>query len=114
MAVRVTAVALSGLSERTVKSWATKAAQALRRPKADIAVVFTDPKAIRRLNRDYGGRDKTTDVLSFPAGMADDLGDIFIAPAVAKKKAAERGTDGKSYLALLIVHGVLHLGGYDH
>lgn len=114
MAVRVSSAKLSGLSERFVKIWAKKAAQILGRPHSDIAVIFVDAKKIRSLNRQYRRQDKATDVLSFPADSDADLGDIFIAPAVAQIKARARGMDDKSYLTLLIVHSVLHLGGYDH
>lgn len=69
---------------------------------------------MRRLNREYRGKDKPTDVLSFALAEKGELGDIFIAPSVAVAKAVKRGQDYKSYLALLIVHSVLHLGGYDH
>jgi len=114
MPVRVTASKLSGMSERWVKGWAKRAAVALKRSEDDIAVVFTGAPKMRKLNREYRHIDRPTDVLSFPASEKGELGDIFIAPSVAKKKAALRGEDYREYLALLIVHSVLHLGGHDH
>jgi len=86
----------------------------LRRSNDDIAVVFVGKAKIKALNKRYRAIDKVTDVLSFPAGEKGDLGDIFIAPAVARARAAARGSSYKDHLALLIVHSVLHLAGYDH
>jgi probable rRNA maturation factor len=114
MAIRVIAVRSSGVSERVVIGLAKKAARAMGRPEDDIAVVFTNANAMRKLNHAYRGKDRTTDVLSFPADAEGELGDIFIAPVVARVKAEERGVGYREYLALLIVHSVLHLGGYDH
>ena len=114
MAVRVTAAGSSGFGEQWVKNWAKKTAFALGRPKDDIGIVFVGATKIRTLNREYRAKDRPTDVLSFPADGGADMGDIFIAPAIARVKAAERGSRYKDYLALLIVHSVLHLGGYDH
>jgi probable rRNA maturation factor len=105
---------LSGFSEQWVKNWARKTALALRRSDDDITVAFTGEAKIRALNKKYRSIDKATDVLSFPADREGDMGDIFIAPAFARAKAAERGSSYKDYLALLIVHSVLHLAGYDH
>jgi len=114
MAVSIFAAKTSGVSASWVAVRAKKAAKALGRSRDDIAVVFTDARKMRKLNREYRGKNKTTDVLSFPADTGGDLGDIFIAPAVAKARAAGRGAEYREYLALLIVHSVLHLGGYDH
>ena len=86
----------------------------MNRPDDDIAIVFTNAEAMRKLNHTYRGKDRTTDVLSFSADMDGELGDIFIAPSVARVKAKGRGAGYCEYLALLIVHSVLHLGGYDH
>lgn len=89
-------------------------------------VLFVDEATIHELNREHMGKDRPTDVLSFPldgaeAAHADDLiGDIVVCPTVAAANAAEhegqghhRGTTDDE-LALLIVHGVLHLLGHDH
>jgi probable rRNA maturation factor len=114
MAVRVILPQLAGVSKRWVAGWAKKTAKALGRPNDDVAINFLSAKAIQKLNREYRKKNQATDVLSFPSGMEDDLGDVFISPAVAKVKAAGRGESYCDYLALLIVHSVLHLDGYDH
>ena len=85
-----------------------------------VALVGTDEMA--RLNVQYRGTEGPTDVLSFgcddpcPAepGEPVTLGDVIIAPDVALAQAAEFGTTAESELNLLLVHGVLHLLGYDH
>lgn len=97
-----------------VKKLAKLAAGALGRENDDIAVVFVLPGKMTKLNSSYRHKDGATDVLSFPAETSGDLGDIFICASEAKKKAKLRAMAEREYLALLIVHSVLHLGGYDH
>jgi rRNA maturation RNase YbeY len=76
---------------------------------------------MREMNMTYRGIDRTTDVLSFsqlegPLSQHEsaELGDIVISPAQAKRHAGERGWTFNQELALLLVHGLLHLIGYDH
>jgi probable rRNA maturation factor len=114
MPIRIKGVGAARISSRLVVRWAKAAAKAIRRPAADMAIVFVGSKEIRRLNAAYRRKPKATDVLSFPADRREDLGDIFIAPAEARKKAAKRGMSYRDYLQLLVVHSILHLGGYDH
>lgn len=114
MAVRIERARIAGLRGERVRGWANKAAASLGRENDDLAIVFTDAKKIKKLNREYRKRDEPTDVLSFPAGEKGDMGDIFICTSIARKKAVARGDDHESYLKLLVVHSVLHLGGYDH
>ncbi len=87
-----------------------------------VSVRVTDSRAVRRLNRRFRGEDSTTDVLSFntdfdglrrPDGAAE-LGEIVIALPVAARGANERGVSLAEELALLTVHGTLHLLGFDH
>jgi len=75
----------------------------------------------RRLNRDWRGKDKPTNVLSFPAGepVAADgesvlLGDIVICAPVIRREAREQGKRPAAHWAHMVIHGVLHLAGYDH
>ena len=84
---------------------------------AELSVVLCDDAFIRRLNAQWRGKDKATNVLSFPApdAMRDRiLGDIVVAYETSAGEAAERGTPLAGYLSHLIVHGVLHLLGLDH
>jgi probable rRNA maturation factor len=89
--------------------------------RGSVAVLVTDDAGIHRLNRDYRGVDRPTDVLSFPSAEGesvpadgDFLGDIAISLERAKEQAAEYGHTLKRELSFLAVHGTLHLLGYDH
>lgn len=88
----------------------------------EVAVLFTDDAAIARINAEWRGKDKPTNVLSFPAppgmpvpeGEPRFLGDIVLAHGVIAREAAEQGKSLHDHTAHLIVHGTLHLLGYDH
>lgn len=84
--------------------------------RADIAITFVGPKAMRRLNREWKGHDEPTDVLSFslrpPEGGV--TGDVYICPAVARIQARLHDVAFPDELARLVVHGTLHVLGYDH
>ncbi|MCL2339560.1 MAG: rRNA maturation RNase YbeY [Actinomycetia bacterium] len=91
---------------------------------AELSLSFVEAEAIRVLNRDYRGVDKATDVLSFPVGWDEDellpagqpliLGDIVICPEIAARVAASHELNFDQMLRVLVVHGILHLLGYDH
>jgi probable rRNA maturation factor len=89
---------------------------------AGLTILLTDDEYLRRLNNQYRGEDRATDVLSFPAGeafpnaeeMALYLGDIAISWPYAERQAAAKGHETVAELQLLAVHGALHLLGYDH
>jgi rRNA maturation RNase YbeY len=80
---------------------------------ATIAVRITSDRELRRLNREFAGEDHVTDVLSF-AGPGDHLGDIAISWPAVVRQSAEYGHPTATELALLCVHGLLHLLGWDH
>lgn len=94
----------------------------------EIAIRLTDDDEVQALNRQYRGKDKSTNVLSFPMVQpdlldtvtrnSDDgevlLGDIVLAHGVCVREAAERGVGVADHAAHLIVHGCLHLLGHDH
>jgi probable rRNA maturation factor len=89
-------------------------------PDGDVTIVLVDDPRIQGLNRDFLGHNEPTDVLSFPADEPDPetsrryLGDVVISVARAAEQAHERGHAEKAEMQLLVVHGVLHLLGYDH
>ena len=92
-----------------------------RRGRSEITVRLSGDRDVRRLNRDFRGKDKPTNVLSFPAGDAAPprgaplmLGDIVIAYGTVAREAAEQGKSIRDHLLHLVVHGVLHLLGHDH
>lgn len=87
---------------------------------SEISVLFTDDEEVRGLNRNWRGKDKATNVLSFPmaapAEIADApmLGDVVLAHGVCESEAAEKNLSIEAHAAHLVVHGTLHLLGYDH
>jgi probable rRNA maturation factor len=86
----------------------------------DIAILLTDDAAVRDLNRRFRGQDKATNVLSFPAPPTPGnppgapLGDIALAFGVCQAEAGVQGKPLADHLRHLVIHGVLHLAGYDH
>ena len=97
-------------------------------PPYEVSLVFTDSETVQRLNRDYRGIDEPTDVLAFymlPQKEADSsfalppdgvlrLGEVIISYPQAVEQAKEQEHSVEEELALLIIHGILHLLGYDH
>ncbi len=85
---------------------------------AELSVLLVTRDHIRRLNARFAGDDYATDVLSFPMMEDEDssllLGDVVICPDVASSNAAKIGHDVDAELETLLVHGTLHLLGYDH
>lgn len=86
----------------------------------DLSVMLSDDEQLQQLNRDYLGIDAATDVLSFPASETNPesgeryLGDILVSVPRASQQAAAAGHPLEAEVQLLVVHGVLHLLGYDH
>lgn len=95
---------------------ALDAARAIALVDGEVALLLTDDAEMHQLNRDWRGKDKPTDVLSFPADEMDEpfLGDIAIGLGVARGDAATRGIKLADHLSHLVIHGYLHLIGYDH
>lgn len=81
---------------------------------ATLAVRVTGDRELRRLNRQFLGEDHATDVLAFPAGAGGHLGDLAISWPAVGRQAAEHGHAEFAELALLSVHGLLHVLGWDH
>ncbi len=116
----VSATWLKRLSALVLKS--VKGASFEKR--AELSIVLTGDAEIKKLNRLYRKKNKTTDVLSFPllegkkliGGPRESvpLGDVVISVPQAKRQAAQQGKKLRQELALLLVHGILHLLGYDH
>ena len=86
-----------------------------------FTIVLVSDRAIRRLNRDFRNQDKSTDVLSFPSGPEalahldkPGLGDMIISVETAHRQAFARHHSLERELRVLVVHGLLHLLGYDH
>ena len=115
------------------EDWARRMAQTVLKaegvaPPYEVSLVFTDSETVKQLNRDYRGVDEPTDVLAFymlPQKGADSsfalppdgvtrLGEVIISYPQAAEQAREQGHSPERELALLIIHGILHLLGYDH
>ena len=105
------------LAEQTARD-AIAAAATLAAASGEVSIVLTDDAAIKKLNADWRGIDKATNVLSFPApkgpGDAKLLGDIVIAYETLVQECDDEGHKFLHHLAHLTVHGFLHLIGYDH
>jgi len=106
---------------RQLKGTAQKLLRAVGRPGSEISVLLTDDASIRELNRTHRGKDKPTDVLSFPVlrhsfGEAQDemLGDIAISVETARRQAADYDAPLQNEIYRLLIHGLLHVLGHDH
>jgi probable rRNA maturation factor len=106
---------LSGLTSRTLAGFALKArgAAGLR---GTVSVLITGNSAMRRLNTHFRGKTKATDVLSFPAAASANgfAGDIAISLDIAVRNARLLGHPIADEIRILMLHGILHLAGYDH
>ena len=99
------------------ESWSTFAARALDaigKNDWSATIAFVSDKRIRELNRQFRGIDKATDVLSFPAEEEFNLGDVAVSVETAVVQAKDNGLSFDREVAQLILHGLLHLSGYDH
>ena len=105
-------------SARTFARFLAKA-QAAVRLRGQVTVLLTGDAVLRSLNRRFRGKNKATDVLSFPSehlvpGAEKIAGDLAISVETALRQAAEQGHAPATELKVLILHGLLHLAGYDH
>ena len=123
--VRVVAADEQGDVAVDVDRWQQLAAAVIRAEEArgELTLTFVDRDEMHALNREHMGVDGPTDVLSFPLDAADTavpagvpvlLGDVVVCPAVAAAQASEHAGTLDDELALLVVHGVLHVLGHDH
>ncbi|RYE08571.1 MAG: rRNA maturation RNase YbeY [Hyphomicrobiales bacterium] len=102
---------------------AVRAALKLAKPRitgaAELSIVLTDDAEQQELNRDWRGMDKPTNVLSFPqiepfGPVTGILGDIILARETLEREAVEQGVSLEDHFTHLVVHGFLHILGYDH
>jgi len=118
---------LCAIDQQEVAQIAAATLAGSSRAGASLTIAFVRDRAIRQLNRTYRGKDHATDVLSFPASDAQDepfinqsaasadyLGDIVIAIDTARRQADEAGHTLTREVSELVIHGTLHLCGYDH
>lgn len=105
-------------SKESFVSW-SRAALRDEREQAEIVIRLVDEDEVQGLNREYRGKDKPTNVLSFPSNLpeivnSDLLGDLVICVPVVLRESQEQGKTPEAHWAHMVVHGVLHLIGYDH
>ena len=126
--VEISGAAVPRLSRRAIAEFARAVLSALRRMRrlhdhiGEVSVAFVDDAAMKRLNRTFRGKNRTTDVLTFPAGISFaepgakgiPLGDIVISIDQARRQAAEERHSLATETRYLILHGILHAHGYDH
>jgi probable rRNA maturation factor len=110
---------LSSIADRAVA--ATLSAIGTDGAGSEVSLVFSDDAHVRALNAGWRGKDKSTNVLSFPAfppradrGLPPLLGDVVLAAETVAAESAAEGKPLADHIAHLIVHGILHLIGYDH
>jgi probable rRNA maturation factor len=106
-----------GVNRTQFHQWARAALHHLGQTQAELSLALVTDPEIHTLNRQYRGKDKPTDVLSFP--LADELqpfllGDVVISVETAARQAQRRDHSLREELQTLLIHGILHLLGYDH
>lgn len=106
---------------KRIRRAAERILSVLEYPDSELSVVIVGDRSIRRLNRQFLGRDKATNVISFAmqegpfAGVNPEvLGDVVISAVTCAREAEEGGIAFSSRLHFLLLHGILHLAGYDH
>jgi len=104
---------VAGISEATLSRFALRARRAAGLI-GELNILITGDEEMRELNRRFRSKDKATDVLSFPSALPDAAGDIAISGDIARRNGEELGHGVLTELKVLILHGVLHLAGYDH
>jgi probable rRNA maturation factor len=107
-----------GVESKLLSKIAHRALEVLGLNNAELSIVLVSDAQIKRLNKLYRNKDKPTDVLSFPIGEKVNgwliLGDVVISVDTAKRQAKELGCSLEEELKRLLVHGLVHLLGYDH
>ena len=110
-----------GIRKREVAGKARAVLDLLGSREAELSILLTGDEEMRQINADYRGIDRPTDVIAFAMREGDFgdlhaeiLGDVVISIDTAKRQAEERGNSLWEELLFLLVHGILHLHGYDH
>ena len=93
---------------------AAKSIDAKRYRNRELVIAFLNKPQARELNQRFRGKDYATDVLSFEGQEKNQIGELVICPQVIRKQAAEHGLTQQEELGYMVLHGFLHLLGYDH
>jgi probable rRNA maturation factor len=108
-----------GVTNKRIECWVNETLKVINHPQKDLTVRLVEEGEIQQLNRDYRDKDNPTNVLSFPfedvpeAGY-EYLGDIIICMDVVRNESVQQDKDFESHFAHMVIHGTLHLCGYDH
>ena len=102
------------LSRRAVAGWVRSAARALRKSSGEVSVLLCGDQRCVRANRAWFGRSRPTDVMAFPLHEDGYWGDVLINLRQARRQAKRLGIPFREEVRRLVVHGLLHLHGYDH
>ena len=103
----------SGVGRRTLERFLVRAQRAAG-VSGEVNVLLTGSTEMRRLNREFRGQDRATDVLSFPASVNGAGGELAVSAPLAARNARGLGHSTGKEVQVLIMHGLLHLAGYDH
>jgi len=106
-------------SVENIELWISTALHSDELNQAEVSVYIVDEPESQELNSQYRGKNKSTNVLSFPADIPDEvgvplLGDLVICAPVVEREAQEQGKSLEAHWAHMLIHGTLHLLGYDH
>ena len=109
------------IPEAVLKKMAERVLRGEKIKKKGLSIAFVGPKKSRELNKEYRNKDKTANVLSFsaeghsiPSGGKGYLGEVVLCPAEIQKDAKKYGMMFEQALSWMLIHGILHLTGYDH
>lgn len=102
-----------------LESWISAALRSQRLEEAVVSLYIVDEEESQELNAQYRGKDKPTNVLSFPADIPEEvglplLGDLVVCAPVVEREASEQSKSLEAHWAHMLVHGCLHLLGFDH
>jgi probable rRNA maturation factor len=125
--VEIANLTVSTFPEATLKEIAQKILEAEKQKDTFLSIALVGPGRIRKLNKKYRGKNRITDILSFPSGKldlskpfsqdlkrAEGLGEVVICPRIVKKNSQRLNLNFEQELNRCLIHGVLHLLGYEH
>ncbi|QDK37337.1 rRNA maturation RNase YbeY [Bdellovibrio sp. NC01] len=110
------------IPKKFIEQWTESVTAELRKRKVinaekakrELTLVFLDKKPAQKINKEFRGKDYATDVLSFDSMDPSSLGELVMCPEVLKKQAKEHSLTFQKELGYMLLHGILHLLGYDH
>ena len=97
-----------------IAAFARRVLRVLKVDAEDLAIAFVDDESMRKMNKTFRGKNKTTDVLTFSGDETSHLGDIMISIDQARRQAIDEKHSLATEVRYLVLHGILHALGYDH